>query len=205
MGSGWIIHRWKPGKTRNVGSKRWVLPPPPCDFTGSSRGKSILHHIICWEENVSHPNKFPRQGDDNTLYNGDSHCWESQTKRVDETFSVCSKAAPIFVTIQSQCAFPKWQTGKESTANFEKGIDEQTLNNSGPRGSNLAKLPALGNPERYRWLLNAKREVQQDREKHLQSCRKSRDPVLSPHPKRFWTWTSCCSPNMEPIIQGKPW
>lgn len=48
--------------------------------------------------------------------------------------------------------------GKESTANFEKGIDEQTLYNSSPRGSNLAKNPAL--KERYAWLLNAKREVQ---------------------------------------------
>lgn len=121
MGRSWIVHRWKPGKIHNFGSKRWVLPPPSCDFTSSGRGKSILHHIICWEENISHPNKCPRQGDDNTVYNGDYHYWESQTKRMDETFSVCSKAAPIFVTIQSQCAFSKWQTGKREHCKFWEG------------------------------------------------------------------------------------
>lgn len=71
--------------------------------------------------------------------------------------------------------------GKESTANCDKGTDDQTLNNSGPRGSNLAKNQTL--KERYTWLLDAKREAQ-GREIHLQPYRKSRDPLLSSHLKR---------------------
>ena len=86
-------------------------------------------------------------------------------------------SSPFKVTV----CFLYDRQGGESSANFEKGIDDQTLNNSGPRGTNLAKNPAL--KDRYSWLLNAKREVQ-EREIHLQSCRKSRDLVLSPHPKK---------------------
>ena len=86
-------------------------------------------------------------------------------------------SSPFKVTV----CFLYDRQGGESSANFEKGIDDQTLNNSGPRGTNLAKNPAL--KDRYSWLLNAKREVQ-EREIHLQSCRKSRDLMLSPHPKK---------------------
>jgi hypothetical protein len=72
--------------------------------------------------------------------------------------------------------------GKEGSANFEKGIDDQALNNSGPGGSNLAKDPEVHNTY-HSWLLNYNRE-KQEREIHLQPCRKSRDLMLSPHPNK---------------------